>query len=332
MYTRNAVFDAFLSLIRWCNVPISRGLADLRASLAGRARGGGRCYRLCTAAAFVGAAGPAGGSVAEDFCRGTPTSALEDLAPMLLLLKALGMQSLQRLPLLQPPPAPAVAAAAERLLQQQAIDEAGNITKPLGLLMSQGVLSPELTRLLVLAADEVRISTSHMSSPRRPNGTHTGGEAGKAPASPAYQQHHLCLMLSLQAFGCSLEASAICALLSGPPVWRRSALQAAAPFHGVSSKGTKGSPTVRQRLSLCRALLGAIEGDPLTSLNVLIQYLDVRNAEGEAAAARWAERYLVEEEVVWRAAKKQQMLLNWMDRANLPRVRSSTQDAYAAVW
>ncbi|CDJ47437.1 helicase associated domain-containing protein, putative [Eimeria brunetti] len=250
LYTQKTVFDSFLRLNRTCNVPISRPLADLRASLAGRATEGGCCFRLCTADAFAAiycrgpsplpaAGGPAHESAYEEF----PASALEDIAPLLLRLKSLGMHSLQLLPLLQPPPAAALATAAEHLLELQAVDENGRITKPVGWMMAQGILSPELTRLLLIAADK--------------------------------------------AFGCSIEAAALCALLSGPPVWQRSALESC----GLSSKEATGegrcprASAARQRLTLSRALLGAIEGDPLTALNVFNCYVEVKRTEGPAAAS-----------------------------------------------
>ncbi|CDI75560.1 helicase associated domain-containing protein, putative [Eimeria praecox] len=283
LYTRRTVFDTFLRLNRICNVPISGALADLRASLAGRATEGGCCFRLCTADAFAAAcsrgaaalterSATAHGNAYEEF----PSSSLEDIAPLLLRLKALGMHSLQRLPLLQPPPASSVAAAAEHLLELQAVDENGRITKPLGWMMAQGILSPELTRLLLIATDK--------------------------------------------AFGCSIEAAALCALLSGPPVWQRAALESC----GFSAKDAKreGSclraSAARQRLALSRAVLGAIEGDPLTALNVFNSYVDVKRTEGSEAASRWAERHLVDESVMARAANKHKAVLQWLQRFQLP--------------
>ncbi|KAL8435857.1 hypothetical protein ACSSS7_002145 [Eimeria intestinalis] len=125
----------------------------------------GCCYRLCTAAAFAAAtAAPvAAASAALPAADADPgieweatmsPAALEDISPLLLKLKALGFHTLQHLPLLHPPPPAAIAAAAKKLVQLQAIDESGRLTRPMGLLMAQGLLSPELTRLLVLSADQ----------------------------------------------------------------------------------------------------------------------------------------------------------------------------------
>lgn len=111
--------------------------------------------------------------------------------------------------------------------------------------------------------------------------------------------------------------------MSGPPIWRRSALQALGGASGGTSGAPTGSTAARQRLSLCRALLGAVEGDTLTALNAFMQYYSVREAEGEAAAARWADRYLVEDETMRRAAAKQQVLLRCLDSLGLPRVSPS---------
>ncbi|KAL8273656.1 hypothetical protein Esti_002478 [Eimeria stiedai] len=278
MYTRRSVFDRFLSLSRACNVPISRALADMRASLAGRgSRTSGCCYRLCTAAAFAAAAAPAAAAAAVpgvDWEAALSPAALEDIAPLLLKLKALGVHTLQHLPLLHPPPPAVVAAAAKKLLQLQAVDESGRLTRPMGLLMAQGLLSPELTRLL--------------------------------------------------AFACSLEASTVCALLSGPPIWHRPALQAlGGPRGGLQGAPLQGSSqaaaVARQRLSLCRALLGVVEGDPLTALNAFTQYFAIKEEDGHAAAAAWADKHLLEEATLRRAAKKRETLLRWMDACGLPR-------------
>lgn len=149
------VVDPFLSISRSCNVPVSRALADMRASLAGRGRKGGCCFRLCSAAAFAADTAVSGVAGPVAAARGMSPAAVEDIAPLLLRLKALGVHTLQQLPLLQAPSSAAVAISTKRLLMQQAIDESGNITKPLGLLMAQGFLSPELTRLLVISTNKV---------------------------------------------------------------------------------------------------------------------------------------------------------------------------------
>lgn len=107
-------------------------------------------------------------------------------------------------------------------------------------------------------------------------------------------------------------------------MWRRSALQALRAPRAGQSGDYSGPIAARQRLSLCRSLLGAAEGDPITDLNVFYQYLGIEETEGEAAAARWADRYLVEEAVMRRALKKQEFLLRCMDSFGLPLVGPST--------
>ena len=189
LYSRKTVFDSFLRLKRICNVPISGALADLRASLAGRVSKGGCCFRLCTADAFAATCCRGSAALATAYAdthgnsyQEFSPSALEDIAPLLLRLKAFGTHSLQRLPLLQHPPAAAIAAAAEHLFELQAVDASGRVTKPLGWMMAQGVLSPELTRLLLIAADKVSggrsIGLSQSSSSRRAAAVATSSNSG----------------------------------------------------------------------------------------------------------------------------------------------------------
>lgn len=141
-------------------------------------------------------------------------------------------------------------------------------------------------------------------------------------SSGGHQQLLRVLDSCCQAFGCSIEAAALCALLSGPPVWQRSALENCCfSAKGAAQEGRcPRASAARQRLTLSQAVLGAVEGDPLTALNVFNIYLDVKRTEGPEAASRWAERHLVDESVMARAATMHKAMLQWMQRCQLPRV------------
>lgn len=82
----------------------------------------------------------------------------------------------------------------------------------------------------------------------------------------------------------------------------------------------RNASAARQRLALSRALLGSIEGDAVTALNVFNQYYDIESEQGAEEASRWAEKHLVDEQVMWRASKMRRVILNWMQKSGLPLV------------
>lgn len=147
LYTQLPVWDSALGVYRQCNVPVSAGVACARASLAGRGEKGGFCVRLCTKDAFhsrrrLGAL--------------QHPSSLADWTSVVLTVAAIGgVSRMQRLPLLHPPPPSVVSAALTRLWQLGLLDEQGRLVNPEGLWVSQGILKPELARLLSLSARPV---------------------------------------------------------------------------------------------------------------------------------------------------------------------------------
>ncbi|GFS16134.1 DEAH (Asp-Glu-Ala-His) box polypeptide 35 [Elysia marginata] len=118
-------------------VPISQASANQRAGRAGRVRAG-KAFRLYTE---------------EDFEK-LPSSTVpemqrSDLAPVILQLKALGISNVLRFHFMSSPPAQNMVRGLELLYALGALDDAGNLTSPLGLQMAECPLSPSFAKMLL---------------------------------------------------------------------------------------------------------------------------------------------------------------------------------------
>lgn len=120
-------------------VPVSKSSANQRAGRAGRT-GPGKCLRLYTEASF---------DALE--VKATPEVQRTNLAPMILQLKALGIDNLMRFDFLSPPPSELVANALESLHAIGALDSSAKLTSPLGTSMAEVPLEPNLARALIAA-------------------------------------------------------------------------------------------------------------------------------------------------------------------------------------
>lgn len=121
-------------------VPISKSSANQRAGRAGRT-GPGKCLRLYTEASFE-----------QMSVKATPEVQRTNLAPMILQLKALGIDNLMRFDFLSPPPSELVANALESLHAVGALDSSAKLTSPLGTAMAEVPLEPNLARALITAS------------------------------------------------------------------------------------------------------------------------------------------------------------------------------------
>lgn len=117
--------------------PISKASASQRAGRAGRNRPG-KCFRLYTE---------------EDFEKLPPSTVPEmqrsNLAPVILQLKALGIDNVLRFSFLSPPPAQTMVQALELLYALGGVDSYGRLTQPLGLRMAEFPLSPMFAKMLL---------------------------------------------------------------------------------------------------------------------------------------------------------------------------------------
>ncbi|XP_039954731.1 probable ATP-dependent RNA helicase DHX35 [Bactrocera tryoni] len=132
-------FDSDSATDQLVVVPISKATALQRAGRAGRTRPG-KVYRLYTE---------------EDYeklpDRFPPEIRRCELSAMILNLKALGISNILKFNFPSPPPAKNILAALETLHALEAINNEGNLTKPLGYFMAEMPLPPMLSRMLYMS-------------------------------------------------------------------------------------------------------------------------------------------------------------------------------------
>lgn len=119
--------------------PISKASATQRSGRAGRTKPG-KCFRLYTEPNF----------------RSLPESTIPEiqrsnLAPIILQLKALGIDNIVRFPFLTPPPAELIIRALELLYSLGSLDSYAKLTKPLGTRMAELAIDPMMAKTLLSA-------------------------------------------------------------------------------------------------------------------------------------------------------------------------------------
>lgn len=118
---------------------VSKASATQRAGRAGRTKPG-KCYRLYTEASFQSL---------EDAT--VPEIQRSNLAPVILQLKALGIDNIVRFGFLTSPPAELVIRALELLYSLGALDTYAKLTKPLGVRMAELAVEPMMAKALLSA-------------------------------------------------------------------------------------------------------------------------------------------------------------------------------------
>lgn len=120
-------------------VPISKAAAVQRAGRAGRTKPG-KCFRLYTQEAY------------EHLPDATvPEIQRSNLTPVLMQLKALGIDNIVRFDFLTPPPAELVIRAFELLYSLGTVDDYAKLTKPLGMRMAELAVDPMMGKALLSA-------------------------------------------------------------------------------------------------------------------------------------------------------------------------------------
>ncbi|KUJ18350.1 P-loop containing nucleoside triphosphate hydrolase protein [Mollisia scopiformis] len=119
--------------------PISKASATQRAGRAGRTKPG-KCYRLYT----------------EPSYHSLPTTTVPEiqrsnLAPVILQLKALGIDNIARFPFLTSPPSALLIRALELLFSLGALDTYAKLTTPLGTRMAELAVEPMMAKCLLSA-------------------------------------------------------------------------------------------------------------------------------------------------------------------------------------
>lgn len=117
--------------------PISKASATQRAGRAGRTRAG-KCFRLYTEAAFKD----------EMVEMAIPEIQRSNLAPVILQLKALGIDNIVRFDFITPPPSELMVRGLELLYSLGALDEYARLTKPLGTRMAEMPLEPMTAKIV----------------------------------------------------------------------------------------------------------------------------------------------------------------------------------------
>lgn len=121
--------------------PVSQASATQRAGRAGRTQPG-KCFRLYTQSAYLSL---------------SPTTPPEiqrsNLAPVVLQLKALGIDNVVRFPFLSAPPAQLMIRALELLRSLGALDDYSKLTSPLGTRMAELAVPPMMAKCLLSASD-----------------------------------------------------------------------------------------------------------------------------------------------------------------------------------
>ncbi|CAM1510446.1 Fc.00g007810.m01.CDS01 [Cosmosporella sp. VM-42] len=119
--------------------PISKAAASQRAGRAGRTRPG-KCFRLYTEESYQG--------LPE---QNIPELQRSNLAPVILQLKALGIDNVVRFDFLNSPPSELMSKALELLYALGALDEYAKLTRPLGSRMAELAVEPMMAKTLLSA-------------------------------------------------------------------------------------------------------------------------------------------------------------------------------------
>jgi ATP-dependent RNA helicase DDX35 len=120
-------------------VPISKASATQRAGRAGRTKPG-KCFRLYTQQEY------------ERLPEATvPEIQRSNLAPIIMQLKALGIDNIVRFDFLTSPPAELIIRALELLSSLGAVDDYAKLTKPLGMRMAEIALDPMMAKVVLAA-------------------------------------------------------------------------------------------------------------------------------------------------------------------------------------
>lgn len=140
-YVKLRAYNPLTGIETLTAVPISKASATQRAGRAGRTKPG-KCFRLYTENAF---------EVLEDAT--SPEIQRSNLAPMILQLKALGIDNIARFDYISPPPAELVVRGLDLLYSLGALDDYAKLTRPLGLRMAELSVEPMMAKVLLAAQD-----------------------------------------------------------------------------------------------------------------------------------------------------------------------------------
>lgn len=176
--------------------PVSKASASQRAGRAGRTRPG-KCFRLYTEDSFT--------NLPE---ANVPEIQRSNLAPVILQLKALGIDNVVRFDFFSAPPSDLVAKALELLYALGALDEYGKLTRPLGARMAELAVEPMMAKTLLAShsfgCTNEMLTIAAMTSLDGSVWFHHDGERKKMETSrrkfAVEEGDHLTLLNAYQAF------------------------------------------------------------------------------------------------------------------------------------
>ncbi|RCI16493.1 hypothetical protein L249_3272 [Ophiocordyceps polyrhachis-furcata BCC 54312] len=138
-FVKIRTYDADTGIESLTTTPVSKASASQRAGRAGRTKPG-KCFRLYTEQAY---------EALRD--ANVPELQRSNLAPVVLQLKALGIDNVVRFEFLSPPAAELMSKALELLYALGALDEYAKLTRPLGLRMAELAVQPMMAKTLLSA-------------------------------------------------------------------------------------------------------------------------------------------------------------------------------------
>jgi len=144
-------YNAILGVENLNVVPISKATAKQRAGRAGRLRPG-KCYRLYTQQDYLAFSD-------------APIPEIErtNLTPVILQLKALGVDNILNFHYMSPPPVENVVRALEILFSLGALDESGKLTNPTGMVLAEFPVEPLFAKILISSGREWKCSEEILS-------------------------------------------------------------------------------------------------------------------------------------------------------------------------
>ena len=138
-FVKLRAFDPETAIDTLTATPISKASATQRAGRAGRTKPG-KCFRLYSHSTYESLSDVTVSEIQRS-----------NLAPMVLQLKALGIDNVLRFDFLTAPPAQLMARALELLYSLGALDDYAKLTRPLGLRMAELSVEPMMAKVLLSA-------------------------------------------------------------------------------------------------------------------------------------------------------------------------------------
>ncbi|KFY39892.1 hypothetical protein V494_03778 [Pseudogymnoascus sp. VKM F-4513 (FW-928)] len=139
-FVKLRAFNPTTSIETLTATPISKASATQRAGRAGRTKPG-KCFRLYTESDYT--------SLPQS---SIPEIQRSNLAPVILQLKALGIDNIARFGFFTSPPAELVIRALELLYSLGALDSYAKLARPLGVRMAELAIEPMLSKALLSAS------------------------------------------------------------------------------------------------------------------------------------------------------------------------------------